>query len=160
MLVNPDGPDSDVQMRDAQEAERISRSELHVANVRTEKDFETAFAALMEARVAALIVSSDPVFANRREQVVALAARHAVPAIYEAREFTASGGLMNYGASIPDAFRQVGVYTGQILKGAMPADLPVQRPTKLRLVLNLKAAKALGIEFPPTLLARADEVID
>jgi putative ABC transport system substrate-binding protein len=158
MLVNPDSPESDVQVRDAQEAARISRIELHIVNVRSEKDFETAFAALMEARVAALIVSSDPVFANRREQVVALAAR--LPAIYEAREYTASGGLMNYGTSVADAYRQAAIYAGHILKGTKPADLPIVQPTKFELVINLKAAKALGLTVPPTLLVRADEVIE
>ena len=160
MLVNPDSPESDVQVRDAQEAARISRIELQIVNVRTEKDFEAAFAALMEARVAALIVSSDPVFANRREQVVALAARHAVPAIYEAREYTASGGLMNYGTSVADAYRQAAVYAGHILKGTKPADLPIVQPTKFELVINLKTAKALGVTVPPLLLALADEVIE
>jgi putative tryptophan/tyrosine transport system substrate-binding protein len=160
MLVNPDGPDTDVQVRDAQEAARISRIEHHIVNVRTEKDFETAFAALMEARVAALIVSSDPVFANRREQVVALAARHAVPAMYEAREFTASGGLMNYGTNVADAYRQAAVYAGHILKGTKPADLPIVQPTKFELLINLKTAKALGLTVPPLLFALADEVIE
>jgi putative ABC transport system substrate-binding protein len=158
MLVNPDSPESDLQVRDAQEAARISQIELHIVNVRSEKDFEAAFAALMEARVAALIVSSDPVFANRRERVVALAAR--LPAIYEAREYTASGGLMNYGTSVADAYRQAAVYAGHILKGTKPADLPIVQPTKFELVINLKTAKALGLDVPPTLLARADEVIE
>ena len=123
-------------------------------------EIEDAFATLVRDRVGALQIGVDPLFGNHVDQLVALATRHKVPTIYPWREFTAAGGLMNYGASIPDAFRQIGIYTGQILKGAMPADLPVQRPTKLRLVLNLKAAKALGIEFPATLLARADEVIE
>jgi putative ABC transport system substrate-binding protein len=158
MLVNPDSPESEVQVRDAQAAAHISQIELHIVNVRSEKDFETAFAALMEARVAALIVSSDPVFADRREQVVALAAR--LPAIYEAREYTASGGLMNYGTSVADAYRQAAVYVGHILKGTKPADLPIVQPTKFELVINLQAAKALGLTVPPSLLARADEVIE
>jgi ABC-type uncharacterized transport system substrate-binding protein len=160
MLVNPDSSESDVQVLDAQEAAHKSRIELHIVNVRTEKDFEAAFAALMEARVAALIVSSDPVFANRREQVVALAARHAVPAIYEAREYTASGGLMNYGTNVADAYRQAAIYAGHILKGTKPADLPIAQPTKFELVINLKTAKALGLTVPPLLLALADEVIE
>ena len=159
MLVNPDGPDSDVQVRDAQEAARISRIELHIVNVRTEKDFETAFAALMEARVAALIVSSDPVFANRREQVVALAARHAVPAIYEAREFTASGGLMNYGTNVADAYRQAAVYAGHILKG--PNRRSANRSTdQIRVGNKSQDRKGARPHVPPSLLALADEVIE
>jgi putative tryptophan/tyrosine transport system substrate-binding protein len=123
-------------------------------------EMEDAFATLVRERVEALQIGVDPLFGNHVDQLVALAARHKVPTIYPWREFTAAGGLMNYGSSIPDAFRQVGVYTGQILKGAKPAELPVQRPTKLQFVLNLKAAKALGLTIPPTLLARADEVIE
>src|SRR6476660_7925539 len=131
---------------------------LLVVNSSNALQLEDAFAALVQDRVEALQIGVDPLFGNHVDQLVALAARHKVPTIYPWREFTVAGGLMNYGASIPDAFRQVGVYTGQILRGAKPADLPVQRPTKLRLVLNLKAA--LGIEFPPMVLARADEVIE
>jgi putative tryptophan/tyrosine transport system substrate-binding protein len=111
-------------------------------------------------RVDALQIGVDPVFGNHIDQIVALAHRDKIPTIYPWREFTAAGGLMNYGASIPDAYRQVGVYIGQILKGANPAELPVQRPTKLKFVVNLKAARALGTEFPAKLLARADEVIE
>src|SRR4029078_2195981 len=119
-----------------------------------------AFSTLISDRVEDLQVGVDPLFGKQVDQLVGLATRHKVPTISPWSDFTVAGGLMNYGASVPDAFRQVGVYAGQILKGAKPADLPVQRPTKLRWVLNLKAAKALGIEFPPTLLARADEVIE
>ena len=133
---------------------------LLLSNASNPIEIEDAFAALVRDRIGALQIGVDPLFGNHVDQLVALAARHKVPTIYPWREFTAAGGLMNYGSSIPDAFRQVGVYTGQILKGAKRADLPIQRPTKLRLVLNLKAAKALGIEFPPTLLALADEVIE
>src|SRR4029077_19917583 len=123
-------------------------------------EIEDGFATLVRDRVEALQIGVDPLFGNHVDQLVALATRHKVPTIYPWREFTVAGGLMNYGASIPDAFRQVGVYTGQILRGAKPAELPVQRPTKLRLVLNLKAAKALGLTFPQSLLATADEVIE
>lgn len=123
-------------------------------------ELEDAFATLVQQRTEALQLSVDPLWGTHIDQIVALAARSKIPTIYPWREFTVAGGLMNYGASIPDAFRQVGVYVGQILKGASPADLPVQRPTKLQLLLNLKAAKALGIEFPARLLAIADEVIE
>ena len=114
----------------------------------------------MQQRIEALQVSVDPLFGNHVDQIVALATRGKIPTIYPWREFTVAGGLMNYGASIPDAYHQVGVYAGQILRGARPAELPVQRPTKLQLVLNLKAAKALGLTFPQSLLATADEVIE
>jgi putative tryptophan/tyrosine transport system substrate-binding protein len=131
-----------------------------VVNASNALDLEEAFAALARERVEALQLGVDPLFGNHLDQIVALAARNRIPTIYPWREFTASGGLMNYGASIPDAFRQVGVYTGQILKGAKPADLPVQRPTKLQLVVNLKTAKALGLTMPQSILLRADEVIE
>jgi putative tryptophan/tyrosine transport system substrate-binding protein len=131
-----------------------------VVNASNALDLEEAFATLVRERVEAIQMGIDPLFGNHIDQIVALATRSKLPMIYPWREFTAAGGLMNYGASIPDAFRQVGVYTGQILKGARPADLPVQRPTKLDLVLNVQAAKAIGVEFPPRLLAIADEVIE
>jgi putative ABC transport system substrate-binding protein len=133
---------------------------LLVVNASNPIEIEDAFATLVRDRVDALQIGVDPLFGNHSDQIVALATRNKIPTIYPWREFTAAGGLMNYGSSIPDAFRQVGVYTGQILKGASPADLPVQRPTKLRFVINLKAARALGIEFPARLLAIADEVIE
>jgi putative ABC transport system substrate-binding protein len=133
---------------------------LLVVNASDALQIEDAFAALVQDRVEALQIGVDPLFGNHVDQLVALAARHKVPTVYPWREFTAAGGLMNYGSSIPDAYHQVGIYTGQILKGAKPAELPVQRPTKLRLVFNLKAAKALGLDVPPTVLARADEVIE
>jgi putative ABC transport system substrate-binding protein len=114
----------------------------------------------VQQRIEALQVSVDPLFGNHVDQIVALATHGKIPTIYPWREFTVAGGLMNYGASIPDAYYQVGVYAGQILRGARPAELPVQRPTKLQLVLNLKAAKALGLTFPQSLLATADEVIE
>jgi putative tryptophan/tyrosine transport system substrate-binding protein len=133
---------------------------LTVANASSAIELEDAFATLVRDQVEALQLGVDPLFGNHIDQIVALATRSKIPTIYPWREFTAAGGLMNYGASIPDAFHQVGVYTGQILKGAKPADLPVQRPTKLQLVLNVTTAKALGTEFPPKLLASADEVIE
>jgi len=133
---------------------------LLVVNSSNALQIEDAFAALVQDRVEALQVGVDPLFGNHINQLVALATRHKIPTIYAWREFTVAGGLVSYGSSIPDAFHQVGVYTGQILKGAKPADLPVQRPTKLRLVLNLKAAKAIGLNVPATVFARADEVIE
>src|SRR5262249_39596584 len=134
--------------------------DLTVLNARSPIEIEDAFSALVRDRIEALQIGVDPLFGNHIDQLVALATRHKVPTIYPWREFTAAGGLMNYGAGIPDAFRQAGVYTGPILRGAKPSDLPVQRPTKLQLVLNLKAAKAIGAEFPANLLALADVVIE
>jgi putative ABC transport system substrate-binding protein len=161
LLVNPTNPIATEQQ--AKELEAPVRTlGIHLSLVKASNaiELEDAFSALARDRVEGLQVGVDPLFGNHIDQLVALATRHKVPTIYPWREFTAAGGLMNYGASIPDAFHQVGVYTGQILKGAKPSDLPVQRPTKLRLVLNLKAAKAIGVEFPAKLLALADEVIE
>jgi putative tryptophan/tyrosine transport system substrate-binding protein len=161
LLVNPANPVvADAQAKELQAAISTLGLNLMLVKASNPLEMEDAFATLVRERVEALQIGVDPLFGNHVDQLVALAARHKVPTIYPWREFTAAGGLMNYGSSIPDAFRQVGVYTGQILKGAKPADLPVQRPTKLQFVLNLKAAKALGLEVPPTLLARADEVIE
>ena len=161
LLVNPANPVvADAQAKELQAAISTLGLNLMLVKASNPLEMEDAFATLVRERVEALQIGVDPLFGNHVDQLVALAARHKVPTMYPWREFTAAGGLMNYGSSIPDAFRQVGVYTGQILKGAKPADLPVQRPTKLQFVLNLKAAKALGLEVPPTLLARADEVIE
>ena len=161
LLVNPANPVvADAQAKELQAAISTLGLNLMLVKASNPLEMEDAFATLVRERVEALQIGVDPLFGNHVDQLVALAARHKVPTIYPWREFTAAGGLMNYGSSIPDAFRQVGVYTGQILKGAKPADLPVQRPTKLQFVLNLKAAKALGLTIPPTLLARADEVIE
>jgi putative tryptophan/tyrosine transport system substrate-binding protein len=148
------------QVKELQEAADTLGIRVTVVNASNALDLEEAFAAFVRERVEAIQMGIDPLFGNHIDQIVALATRSKLPMIYPWREFTAAGGLMNYGASIPDAFRQVGVYTGQILKGARPADLPVQRPTKLDLVLNAQAAKAIGVEFPPRLLAIADEVIE
>jgi putative ABC transport system substrate-binding protein len=161
LLVNPANPvAADAQAKELESAVRALGLRVPLVKASNPIEIEDAFSTLVRDRVDALQIGVDPLFGNHIDQIVALATRHKVPTIYPWREFTAAGGLMNYGASIPDAFRQVGVYTGQILKGAKPSDLPIQRPTKLPLVLNLKAAKAIGVEFPATLLARADEVIE
>ena len=161
LLVNPTNPaQAAAQTEELQAAVRALGLHLEIAKASNSIEIADAFATLVRNRVEALQIGVDPVFGNHIDQIVALAQRDKIPTIYPWREFTAAGGLMNYGASIPDAYRQVGVYIGQILKGANPAELPVQRPTKLKLVVSLKAARALGTEFPAKLLARADEVIE
>jgi len=161
LLVNPANPVvAEAQSKELQAAVSTLGLRLQLVNASNPIEIEDAFATLVRDQVEALQIGVDPLFGNHIDQLVGLATRHKMPTIYAWREFTAAGGLMNYGSSIPDAFRQVGVYTGQILKGAKPADLPVRRPTKLQFVLNLKAAKALGLTVPATLFARADEVIE
>jgi putative ABC transport system substrate-binding protein len=139
---------------------RAIGGELQILRAGTEGELDTAFATLARAGVQALLVAADPFFNSERERIVALAERHTIPAIYETRGYAVAGGLMSYGPDVPDMYRQVGVYIGQILNGAKPADLPVIQPTALELVINLKTAKALGLDIPPMLLARADEVIE
>jgi putative tryptophan/tyrosine transport system substrate-binding protein len=160
VLVSPGFPSAKVQTRDAQEAARELGIRVEVLNASSERDLETIFANLGQQRLGSLVVNPSPMFYNLREQIVALAARHAVPAIYYTRDYAVAGGLMSYGTSLLEAARQAGVYAGRVLKGEKPADLPVLQPTKFEFVINLKTAKALGLDIPPTFLALADEVIE
>jgi putative ABC transport system substrate-binding protein len=160
VLVSPGFPSAKVQTRDAQEAARELGIRIEVLNASSEGDLETIFANLGQQRLGSLVVNPSPMFYNLREQIVALAARHAVPAIYYIRDYAVAGGLMSYGTSLAEAARQSGLYAGRVLKGEKPADLPVLQPTKFEFVINLKTAKALGLDIPPTLLALADEVIE
>jgi putative tryptophan/tyrosine transport system substrate-binding protein len=159
LLVNPANPNNEIRSKDMQAAAHILGVELDVLRASTERDIDEVFANLVQARVGALVINPDPLFTGRIEQLVALAARYAMPTIYN-REFAAAGGLIGYGVNLADAYRLAGVYTGRVLAGAKPADLPVQRSTRVELVINLKMAKTLGITFPTSLLVRADEVIE
>ncbi len=160
VLVNPINPNTEPSLRELRTAAQTLGRELFVAWAGAERDIDLAFAAFAREKVGAVLVEADPFFLARKEQVVALAAMHALPTIYSFSEFAAAGGLMSYGTSLADAYRQAGVYGARILKGEKPADLPVIQPTKFELVLNLKTARALGLDIPPTLLARAHEVLD
>jgi putative ABC transport system substrate-binding protein len=159
LLANPDSPSAVSEIEKAQAAARSLGQQLHVLRARTEHEIDAAFASLVELRARAFVEAGDPFFSDRREQIVELAARYAVPGILELREFVTGGGLMSYGASLSEAWRQAGIYAGKVLAGAKPADLPVLQATKFDLVINLKTAKALGIAIPQSLLLRADEVI-
>jgi putative ABC transport system substrate-binding protein len=159
VLSNPNGP-SETQLQDLQEAGRTLGLQILPFHASTSNEIDAAFAALARERVDGLFVAGDAFFNSRRVQITTLATRERLPASYASREYVEAGGLMNYGTNLSDTFRQVGIYTGSILKGSKPADLPVLQPTKFEFVINLATAKALGLEVPPTLLARADEVIE
>jgi putative ABC transport system substrate-binding protein len=160
LLVNPNNPEGEIQSREAQVAMRKLGLELHIVHAGTERDIDAAFATLLQLRAGGLVIGTDPYLVSRSKQLAALALRHAVPAIFQFREFVAAGGLMSYGGRVTDTYRQAGVYTGRILKGEKPADLAVQQSTKVELIINLTTAKALGLELPAKLLALADEVIE
>ena len=159
MLINPNSPATDLILREVQEAARAIGLQIRVLNASTIGDIDPAFAAFTSERPDALLVAGDALFTSRRVQIVTLAARDRIPSAYSLRDHVVAGGLMSYGTDIADRFRQTGVYTGAILKGAKPADLPVLQPTRLEFVINLQTAKLLGIDVPETLLATADEVI-
>jgi len=159
-LINPTFPGSDILSSDLQAAASTLGLQLHILYARTERDIDTAFATLLQLRADALVIGNDPFFNSRSDQLAALALRHAVPTIYQFREFAAAGGLMSYGTSITDVYRVAGVYAGRILGGEKPVDLPVERLTKVELILNLKTAKQLGLEVPMSILMRVNEVIE
>jgi putative ABC transport system substrate-binding protein len=161
LLVNPTDPAlAETESREVLSAAHTLGLELHVLNASTERDFDVALANVIQLRAGGLVIATNALFTSHSEQLAALAARHAVPAVYKGREFAAAGGLMSYGSDITDSYHLAGVYTGRILKGDKPADLPVQQATKVELIINLKTAKALGINIPNTLIGRADEVIE
>jgi putative tryptophan/tyrosine transport system substrate-binding protein len=159
-VVNPNNPSAETDTRGAQEATRTLGLQLHISNASTESEIDTAFTTLAQNGASGVVVVADALFNSRPDQLVALAARHAVPTIYSLREFVEAGGLLSYGTSIADVYRQVGVYTGRILKGEKPGDLPVIQATKVELVINVKTARTLGLIIPTPLLGRADEVIE
>jgi putative ABC transport system substrate-binding protein len=159
-LLNPNVDDFQDRLASLQEAARTVGQQIHIVYASSERELDTAFGGLSQQRVGALVVGADPFFNSRRDHIVALAARYAVPAIYEAREYALAGGLMSYGTSLTDGYHQVGVYAGRILKGAKPAELPVLQSTKFQFVINLKTAKALGVKISDNLLSLADEVIE
>jgi putative tryptophan/tyrosine transport system substrate-binding protein len=160
LLVNPTTPFTEAEIGEAQVAARTLGLQLHFLNASGEAEIDTAFADMVQMRIGALVVSADGFFISQRKRIIRLAESHAVPAIYQLREFAEAGGLMSYGTDLAEAYRQMGIYSGRILKGDKPGDLPVQQATKFELVLNLKTAKALGLTFPLPLLGRADEVIE
>ena len=160
LLVNPNSAARESETKELNQAARALGVEVRILNAASESEIDTAFETLSTERSVPLVVSSDNLFTDHPVRLVVLAARHSIPAIYPYRWFTAAGGLMSYGPGLAEVYRLVGTYAGRILKGAKPADLPIQQAVKVELVINLKTAKALGLEIPPTLLARADEVIE
>ena len=160
VLLNPTNANFQTQLRGVQDAARDLGQQVSILSASNERDLDVAFASVNQSRAGALLVGSDPFFNNERDQVVALATRFAIPAIYEGREFAMAGGLASYGTSLADAYRQAGIYAGRILRGEKPADLPVVQPTKFEFVINLKTAKTLGLDVPPALSASADEIIE
>ena len=160
LLVNPRVPQTETVTRDVAAAASAIGLQIDVVEASESREIEAAFRTLVRNRADALVIGADPFFASRRLQLATLATRHAIPAIFNIREYAEAGGLMSYGTSLIETYRQVGIYTGKILKGAKPADLPVEQSSKFELIINLPTARALGLEVPPTLLARADEVIE
>jgi putative tryptophan/tyrosine transport system substrate-binding protein len=160
VLLNPTNANFQSQLRGVQDAARTLGQQVSILSANTDREIDVAFATVTETRAGALLIGSDPFFNNERDQVVALAARHAIPAIYEGREFVMASGLASYGTNLADAYRQAGVYAGRLLRGEKPGDLPIVQPTQFEFVINLKTAKALGLEVPAGLSASADEVIE
>jgi ABC-type uncharacterized transport system substrate-binding protein len=160
VIVNPSSPSIDTQLREINSAARALGRQIQIVNATNERELDAAFASLAQSKAGALLIASNAYFTSRRDQIVALAAQRAIPAIYDQREFPMAGGLVSYGTNLSDSYRLMGVYTGKILKGEKPTDLPVQQSTKFELVINLKTAKTLGLDVPPALSARADEVIE
>jgi len=160
VLLNPTNANFQTQLRGVQDAARALGQQVSILSASTERDIDVALTTVTQSGAGALLVSSDPFFNDERDQVIALAARYAIPAIYEGREFAMAGGLASYGTSLADAYRQAGIYAGRILRGEKPADLPIVQPTKFEFVINLKTAKALGLDVPPGLSASADEIIE
>jgi putative ABC transport system substrate-binding protein len=160
LLLNPTSPFAETLTRDILAAAQTLGQRIHVLNASTERDLSSAFANLSQQKIGGLVIGADVFFNSRTEQLAALTVRHAMPAVYQYRDFVAAGGLMSYGGSLEDSYRLAGIYTARVLKGEKPVDLPVQQSTKVELFINLRTAKALGLDVPPTLLARADEVIE